>query len=458
MKRPWTAAPMLAFLFLGGASGALWGQRWVNPHFDTHRMDYRDLGYPAQNLIPADNSRISALLAHSNGFIYGATSGRTQSYLFFYNRFINKVRPLGKIADARGVYHGLVEGKDGEIYIGTGLSMYVPVELTKKFPVEVEGIEKQLWKDITLPYRDYAGGHIYRYDPKTGDVERYTNDSPAKVEDLGVPVSHNTVYAMTMSADKSKIYGITYPDAHFFIFDLATRTTKDLGELLTHKVYSGPERHWRSVPRALYCDPKSGDVYTSGDNGIIVRYRPGSGKIEQTFMRLPGEYWEGLSSYDYPVVEAFTTDSSGNVYAGTNDGHLVRLDIGKDDVAVLGKPRIMRRLRAMAAGKDNNLYLITGEFERSCKLHTWDLSGKKGFSELGPFAVDRSPYYSHRAYQFDAIAVAPDGAVFCGESDRSGKLFIYLPGPGRFKEMLNPFNPEIERQRSDTPGLIPERL
>jgi hypothetical protein len=433
-------------------------QRWINTHVDTHRMDIRDLGYPAQNLIPADNSRISALLAHSNGFIYGATSGRTQSYLFFYNRFINKVRPLGKIADESGVYHGLVEGKDGEIYVGTGRSMYATVEFTKKFPVEMEGIEKQMWKDITAPYKTYAGGHIYRYDPRTGDSQRYTNDSQTPLEDLGIPVPNNSIYAMKMSPDKSMIYGITYPDAHFFVFDIASRKTKDLGEFLAHKVFSGPERHWRSVPRALYCNPKTGVVYTSGDNGFIIRYHPSTGKIEQTFMRLPGEYWEGLSSYDYPVVEAFESDARGNVYAATNDGFLVRLDVDNDEVRVLGKPRVMRRVRAMAAGKDGNLYLISGEFERSCKLHTWDLSGKNGFQELGPFAVDRSPYYAHRAYQFDAMVVGSDGAVFCGESDRGGKLFIYLPGPGRFKGGLNPTNPELERQRKDTPGLIPERL
>ncbi len=433
-------------------------QRWINPHFDTHRLDFRDLGYPAQNLIPADNSRISSLLAHSNGFVYGATSGRTQSYLFFYNRFLNKVRPLGKIADARGVYHGLLEGRDGEIYIGTGLSMYASIELTQKFPVEIEGIEKQLWKDISAPYRDFPGGHIYRYDPRKGDVERYTNDSATPLEDLGIPVPHNTIYAMALSPDQSKIYGITYPEAHFFIFDLASRTTKDIGEFLTHKVYSGPERHWRSIPRAIYCHPKTGQVYTSGDNGFIVRYNPETSKMEPTFLRLPGEYWEGLTSYDYPVVEAFETDAPGNVYVGTNDGFLVRLDFTAEDAIALGKPRIMRRVRAMAAGKDGNLYLISGEFERSCKLHTWDLSGKNGFSELGPFAVDRSPYYAHRAYQFDAIAVGTDGAIFCGESDRGGKLFIYLPGPGRFKGGLNPANPETERQRPNTPGLIQERL
>ena len=53
-------------------SQSSYSQRWVDPHFDTHRVDYRDLGYPATNLIPADNSQITALLTHSDGFVYGA--------------------------------------------------------------------------------------------------------------------------------------------------------------------------------------------------------------------------------------------------------------------------------------------------------------------------------------------------------------------------------------------------
>ena len=435
-----------------------YAQQWVNPHFDTHRMDYRDLGYPAQNLIPADNSRITALLAHSNGLIYGATSGKTQSYLFFYNRYINKVRPLGKVADATGVYHCLLEGNDGAIYIGTGVNMFAPLKLTRDFPVEREGISKQLWKDIKKPYEDYPGGHLYRYDPKTGDTRRYTPDDSSPLKDLGIPVPNNTIYAITFNPDKTKIYGLTYPDAHFFIFDLKTRRTTDLGEILTHKVYNGPERHWRTVPRALYCDPKTGAVYTSGDQGIIIRWRPGAKKFEMTWMHLPGEYWEGIKSFDYPVVECFDTDASGKLYAGTNDGYLIRLDLENEQTVVLGKPRIMRRMRAMKVGKDQKIYMITGELERACKLHTYDLTGQEGFQELGPFAVDRSPYYSWRAYQFDAMAIGPDGTVFCGESDRRGHLFLYIPGPGPFRETLNPTNPVIQRMRPGTPGLIKEAL
>jgi hypothetical protein len=434
-------------------------QQWINPHFDTHRMDYRDLGYPEQNLIPADNSRITALMTHSNGFIYGATSGKSQSYFFFYNRFINKVRPLGKIGNEKGVYHCILEGSDEEIYIGTGLNMFAPLKFTSDFPVEVEGIEKQLWKDIKAPYESYPGGHIYKYDPKTGDVHRYTNEDASPLEDLGIPVANNTVYAMTFSPEKTKIYGLSYPDAIFFIFDLKTRTTKKYGDIMTQKVYGGPERNWRSVPRDLFCDPATGEVYTSGDNGFLLRFDPKTDKLELTWMRLPGEYWESMKSWDYPVIEQIIRDqTTGRVFASTHDGYLVELNFDQEKVIVLGKPRIMRRMRAMKMGIDNKIYMITGEIERFCKLHSYDISGQEGFRELGNFAVDRSPYYSKRSYQFDAMAIGPDGTVFCGESDRDGKLFFYIPGNDEFKGKLNPTNPVVDRQRKDTPALIQEAL
>jgi hypothetical protein len=135
-----------------------------------------------------------------------------------------------------------------------------------------------------------------------------------------------------------------------------------------------------------------------------------------------------------------------------------KLNFKTEVVKVLGKLRIMRRMRAMELGMENKLYMITGEPERSCKLHSYDITGVNGFRELEPFAVDRSPYYSKRSYQFDAMAVGPDGTVFCGESDRDGKLYIYMPGRDEFKGMLNPTNPVVERQRTDTPALIQEAL
>lgn len=433
-------------------------QQWVNPHFEPHLLDYRDLGYPGQNLIAADDSFVTALLTHSNGLTYGATSGRQRAYLFLYNRYINKVRPLGRIADERGVYHGLLEGRDGALYVGTGLNMFQPFRLNGDFPVELEGVEKQLWKDIKGVYAGYAGGRIYRYQPKTGDAGRYTNDDVAPLEDLGIPVPGNSVYAMAWNRDRTAIYGISYPDAHFFIFDVATRRTRDLGEFLTHRVYNGPERHWRTVPRALWCDPASGAVYTTGDNGWFIRYTPEADRFEQTKMRLPGEYWESLRSYDYPVVECFAQGPGGALYAGSNDGHLLRIDLPAERTVVLGKPRLHRRVRAMQVGPGPKLYLLCGETDMITKLYTYDLTGNGGFRDLGVLAVDRSPYYAKRAYRFDAMAVGPNGTLFLGESDRRGKLFLLTPGAEPFPGDMNPTNPVVERMRLDTPAIIPEAL
>lgn len=455
---PSFAQAFVASVLALGAVHSGSAQQWVNPHYDTHRLDYRDLGYPQQNLIPADDSFVTALLTHSNGLVYGATSGRGQSYLFVYNRYLNKVRPLGKIAEAKGVYHTLLEGPDGSVYVGGGLSMFAPVRLTKKFPVEFEGVEKQLWKDITQPYAAYPGGHLYRYLPSTGDTQRYTNDHPCPVEDLGVPVPGNTIYAMTWSADRKMIYGVSYPDARLFAFDLATRKSRDLGALLAKRVYGGPERPWRSVPRALWCDAASGCIYTSGDNGWLVRFNPATDGIEITDMRLPGEYWESLKSADYPVVEAFTQGRDGRLFAGTSDGTLLRVDLKTHQTEVLGKPRVQRRMRALAAGHDGKLYLVCGETDMMCKLYSYEPASGGGFHDLGILAVDRSPYYAHRAYRLDAMAIGADGTVFIGESDRRGKLFLYTPGAAPFPGDMNPANPTVDRMRPGTPALIPEAL
>ena len=98
----------------------------------------------------------------------------------------------------------MLEGNKEELYIGTGLNMLAPLKLTKDFPVEMEGIEKQLWKDIKTPYESYPGGHIFKYDTNTGDVQRYTNEDESPLEDLGIPVPHNSVYAMTFNNEKTK--------------------------------------------------------------------------------------------------------------------------------------------------------------------------------------------------------------------------------------------------------------
>ncbi len=419
-----------------------YAQKWVNPHFDAHRIDYRDLGYPEANEVPADDSPITALLSHSNHKIYGATSG-SQSFLFVYDPRINKVLPLGQIAGAGGVHHSLLEGKDGQVYIGTGRNVLEQVVLTKDFPGGRRAIEEQLWQDIKAPYESFPGGHLYRYNPQVSDQEAYLTEDSAQLKNLGIPVANNTIYTLSFNQDTTQLYGITYPDAHLFSYDLATGQTTDLGPFLEGKSYAGPERTWRSVPRSLAAGPE-GRMYTSGDDGWIVYYDPGTKQVERTEMRLPGEYWEAWNYYGYPVVEQWVSTNDSTYYGSTSDGFIFCMNLVQETLTNLGKPRWSRRVRGMALGPDHRLYMLCGEREEPVKMYSYDLVGQEGFINYGVLGVDRSPYYAKRPYQFDAMIAGHDGSLYLGESDRRAKLFIYQPensGAAVFNGTLNPTNP-----------------
>jgi len=429
---------LLVILFL--IHSVVTAQKSVNPNFETHRLDYRDIGYPAATEIPADDSPIAALLAHSNGKVYGATSGK-QSYLFVYDYLTNKVYPLGKIPVTRGVHHSLSEGKDGLVYIGTGLNELSLINLTRDIPYGRRTIEYQLWKDIKNKYKSFEGGHIYVYDPEKGDNDTYLNESTAKLEDMGIAVPGNSIYAMTINKEKDKIYGISYPNAVFFEFDIKGKTFKNYGPWLNMKSYSGPERSWRSVPRSLICLP-DGLVFSSGDNGLLYYFDPSSGKIEETDMRIPGEYWVTQNYNGYPVVEQLIPDQDGRILGSTSDGFIFRADVTTGKLTVMGKPRVERRIRAMTLGKNQRLYMICGEKDNVCRMFSYDLSGQnEGFLDYGVLGVDRSPYYAKIGYQFDAMCTAQDGTIFIGESDRRAKLFFYIPDGNIVKGALNPTNP-----------------
>ena len=110
-----------------------------------------------------------------------------------------------------------------KIYIGTGRNMFEPFRFTKDFPVGFEAVRDQLWKDVKAPYAGYPGGHVYVYDPKTGDKKVYLPEDQTPLQDLGIPVANNGIYAMRFNAGKTRLYGITYPDAHCFVYDLENK-------------------------------------------------------------------------------------------------------------------------------------------------------------------------------------------------------------------------------------------
>ena len=412
-------------------------QKCVNPHFDAQRLDFRDLGYPGATEIAADASPITALLAHSNGKAYGATSGK-RSHLFVWDARVNKVFPLGRLPETeKGVRTCLAEAPDGRILVGSGLCEIELLTLSKDMPHGRRAIENQLWADIKARYKDYAGGHLYAYDPKKGDDGVYLTGAEAVVEDLGVAVPQNSIYTMTLSPDGKTVYGITYPDAEFFSCDLAEGGFKRHGKWLEKLSYPGPERSWRGIPRALAVDT-DGVVWSSGDDGLLRFYDPKTGEFGGTSMRIPGEYWETQNYNAFPVVEQLFARAD-TLIGTTSDGFVFEAQPNRNRLVSWGKPRVERRIRAATLGRDGRLYMIAGEKDNVCRLFSFDK--ENGYLDYGVLGVDRSPYYAKIAYQFDAMAAAADGTVLIGESDRRAKLFLFIPGGEIMPGVLNPTNP-----------------
>ena len=429
--RPFVAT--ITLLFLAPAVGPpAEAQDWAKPSLaHLHRLDLRDLGYPMVNEIPANSSAITSLMTSRDGTIYGGTSGE-EAYLFLFDPAINKVRHLGKVPGQGGIHHALVQDyHEGSIYFGTGKNMLEPLALTPGAPGG-EHIDQLLWRDIKNSFRDYPGGHLYRYRPAESNSRVKLPDMPCDAEDLGIPVPGNSIYALAFDHRKRQIYGLTYPDGRFFVYDIRAAKPVDVGPVDEEVVFHGPERHWRSLPRALLVDD-SGRVFTSGTGGALIYYSPASGKLVRTGIQVPGDYYHVQFYRDHAVIECLALSPSGLIYGGTCDGYLFSLDSrGSEPRAMklvnLGKARASRRLRCLAIGANGKVYFMAGERSaaRPCQCYCYD-PHSGGFEDLGLLIVDRSPYYYWRGYQFDSMTTGIDGTIYLGESDRRAHLFLFLP-------------------------------
>ncbi len=404
----------------------IYSQDWAKPVIKyQQRVDLRDLGYPMVNEIPVNSSAITSLITARNGLIYGGTSG-DDAYLFLFDPAINKARHLGKISGHSGIHHSLVEDKNGNIYIGTGKNMFEDVPLSKWG----EGDDKfdvTLWKDIKRHFNGYQGGHLYCYRPAESNEKVKLVDMESEIEDLGIPLANNSIYALTINPDGDEIYGLTYPDGHFFIYNIPLEKFTDLGEVDPQKVYHGPERQWRTLSRALICDD-SGKVYMSGNKGMLKYYDPETGELVDTDIEVPGDYYYLQFYQDYTAVEYFTKDTGSLIYGGTTDGYLFSFDPQQMQMNNLGKVRASRRLRCLTVGKNGKVYMMAGERSttKPCQFYLYDPQLSR-FETLGLLIADRSPYYYWRGQQFDCMTTGLDGTIYFGESERKSHLFLYIP-------------------------------
>ncbi len=349
------------------------------------RIDMRDLGYSPVDLIPDGESGVTSLSVAPNGDIYGATSG-THSHLFMLNPQHGYVFPIGVIPDATSVTHAVVVSEDGRVFIGTS-----------------------------------PGGHLLEYTPEEFARHNIQIGKTLPVTDRGAPVAGENIFALAIDRPGSRIYGLTSPNAHVFVYSITTHAFQDLGVVAKAAPWAEKNEHDKMMSRMLAVDAH-GDVFVTGENGVFYEVDSKTQTLRKLSIHAPAV----PGREPYTRVDAFAADKSGVIYGGTSDGYLFRLDPETLTVTNLGKPLNQYRIAGLAWGTNGKLYGAGGTDAEMARMFSYDPSD--GSYELPGFIdVSRRPYYAWQAYVIGDIVSDSRGTVFLGENERISKLYLFFP-------------------------------
>jgi hypothetical protein len=394
----------------------------------------RGEGISLERAIPANERGILALTVDDKGRVFGGTTGRA-AHLFVYDRDKGEVRSLARLEGGVGFAYGLVRLPDGSLVGGTQADPTGTAVRTDPKAV----------------------GHLYRFTPTEG--------GPARVEDLGVPVAGQGVYALAYVDRSGEVVGNTWPDGHFFTYDVKARRFHDHGAVAGYRTFETPphaadvnrgtgrrEAYSRQVSRAILVDPATG-AYTGGADGRLYRYDPATHKLEKTDLHLPAaagrEPWASLDA----AVVLPRSGVPDVLVGGTSDGYLFELS-----VPFRGRPELRPWGKALAEGAVQGL--VPGA-PGACGVG----GGPEGmprwfaFRPHGPAAgvyPGGIPRVDGQLSMggFGALVADGKGNGYAGERDRIGRLVRY---GARAKEPAKPAaRPAAPSEAA--PAEVPPRL
>jgi hypothetical protein len=369
-----------------------------------------------EKAIPANERGILCLTVDDKGRVFGGTTGRA-AHLFVYDPAKDQVRSLARLNGGVGFAYALVRLPDGSFLGGTQAD---PTGIAVK----------------TDPK---AVGRLYRF--------TLAGDGPARVEDLGVPVAGQGIYTLAYVAASNEVVGNTWPDGHFFSYDLKAKTFKDHGAVAGHRTYELPRHaeavnrgtgrqvsYPRQVSRTIAVDPHTG-AYTGGADAWLHRYDPAARRLEKLTLRLPAvagrEPWASL---DAAAVYRCTSGEAGDytcVVGGTSDGHLFELPLFSRE-----KTQLRPRGKALAQGTVQALVAVPSGGAAGSHSVLGVGGGPEGMprafrfshgastSEVTPGGIPRADGQPSMV-GFGALAVDNSGNLYAGERDRLARLVRY---------------------------------
>ncbi len=257
MTRYLTALSLAAGLFLPGCIGyAASAPNSANPAWATPR---KLIAHSYNSGFAEAHDTYNGMGVGSDGKIYYVLSSESYdvaAQMYSFDPRTKRIHHCGDFTEACGEKGAMAipQGKshvnfieaNGKLYFATHIGVYAIVDGQETMGAPPPG------------HKPYPGGHFLAYDMKTG-----------KFEDLALNPFHDGIISATTDPVRGRMYGLTWPSAHFLRYDIGKKELRDLGPI---KAESPDVPIYRSLCRAPVVNPDDGSVYFTTIEGRIWRY------------------------------------------------------------------------------------------------------------------------------------------------------------------------------------------
>jgi len=195
----------------------------------------------------------------------------TIDYLFDVDKTVNDPWNSGRASQCKIHYSFAPSMSDGVLYMATHLSA-PPVGQTSYSPWDY-------WHDEK---RCFRGSALIALDTKTDNVLWWDTLIPKE-----------GCRCLLIDEERNVLYALGYPRDHFYVYDIKKKHLKDVGRIGSINA------------QVLFLDRKH-RVWTSDDDGHLVRYDPQSDELERSPYILPHDerYQTGWHSVLYDAVSS----------------------------------------------------------------------------------------------------------------------------------------------------------
>ena len=192
-------------------------------------------------------------------------------YLIELDKLVDDPRDSGRATQCKIHYSFVPSMSDGILYMATHLSG-PPIDQPRYSP----------WRSWHDPKRCFRGSALVAWDTKTDTMLWWDTLAPKE-----------GCRCLLHDEERGRLYALTYPRDHFIIYDLKTRTARDVGRLGSVNA------------QVLFMDKKH-RIWTTSDYGRLVRYDPETDRLDTSPYVLPHDprFQTGWHSILYDAVAA----------------------------------------------------------------------------------------------------------------------------------------------------------